>query len=366
MELTKIFQGETYWVWTGGYAQFTPKASKSPASSKQMADDGLLSVHAVKVPSQLISTANIHSKPISSLPNSSIKTRLLNLKRQTTYLIAEGTFNKTIATDFEKLDPSKFTKLKNMVSSTVVPYNWRSTLHDTTKSLVLGRPTEALANKTLVVDALPCHLCSKNIKPDKVRSHVGEHILFSILGVTELGLKQTLGDLESICGYCRLNVGCKTTILKESNSKTELISRCPHSHKFSFAHAMKPTQTQPSTNVPITCKLCDRDDATGSQPTYWKYSLFAHIKQTHHRNHWNSTQNLPQNLPPYLLERLTVMEEELSWVRARKRLAAAGQSINPVANLPFGPHNHLSTHGTKRGIDTLRSVSSLLSQRQRK
>ncbi len=207
-------QGERCWMWTGEYGQFTSK--KSQTTSKQTADDGLLSAHAIKIPSHLVSTASVHSRPVVSLPDSFIKTQLLNLKRRTTYLISEDDFDKTIAKDFESLEPTKFLKLKEMGSSTAIPYKrevaagafpicsrcteskFKMACHsdDTeNRDLVLGRSTTALANKTLIVDRLTCRLCDKNIKPDKVRNHVGEHILLHALGETELELKQMVRQI---------------------------------------------------------------------------------------------------------------------------------------------------------------------------
>ncbi|KAF9501867.1 hypothetical protein BDN71DRAFT_494100 [Pleurotus eryngii] len=143
------------------------------------------------------------------------------------------------------------------------------------------------------------------------------------------GLEDIAALFVSTCRFCGL-VGCRTTILKEAARKIKITSRCPRVHRFSFAHALKPTNNQPSTSVPITCKLCEVEEETRCQPTYWKYALFAHIKQTHPQ-YWNNAENIPRNLPSYLVEKLTVTSEELALVHAKKMFS--GPPIDPICRV---------------------------------
>lgn len=122
------------------------------------------------------------------------------------------------------------------------------------------------------IQKLPCvcnltngKKCNHEVKPDKMRQHVGLHIL---LGEIDLNLMT--------CGFCGLN-GCRTKLIITSG-RGKSATWGPHSDcKYFKAFALKPSasfsKSSPCTNRPVNCTICDE--------TYWSYNIYIHYNEKH-------------------------------------------------------------------------------------
>ncbi|KIY66557.1 hypothetical protein CYLTODRAFT_491339 [Cylindrobasidium torrendii FP15055 ss-10] len=137
---------------------------------------------------------------------------------------------------------------------------------------------------------LECKLCGQSETLAHMRNHVGKHLLLFLHDYPDAALKVSL-SLDA-CGWCGLP-GCHTS-LKYGKSKQRnrtIESDCEYFYpQMRYTTAATTTPTQPSTNVPILCTLC--------QPlkTVWKYEMLAHVIGVHARPDNNSLPALPASL----------------------------------------------------------------------
>ena len=119
--------------------------------------------------------------------------------------------------------------------------------------------------------------------------------------------------------------------MKKTSKSIQLTTACSRQHPFMYGAAVKPSSRTPSTNVPIQCTLCDRDDSK-QYPTFWKYAMYSHIRTAHPRN-WNAQADHPIGIGNPLGTALAIAialpyipaVEAAPTTRATKRTAGASE-----------------------------------------
>jgi len=110
-----------------------------------------------------------------------------------------------------------------------------------------------------------CKLCPKDFKPDRMRQHIGLHLI----------LNDFNHDLNT-CGFCGTNE-CSIEIKKSSgkgkNANKAPFSNCRYYVKFSLGAAATSTKHTPCTNRPIECPSC--------KLVVWSYNLKTHYESKH-------------------------------------------------------------------------------------
>ena len=102
--------------------------------------------------------------------------------------------------------------------------------------------------------------CKKNVKIDKMRQHVGGHIIRNDIDVFS-------------CGFCGGSSGCSVNFKKTTHHTFIPTSNCKMYKKFSLKSAMTSTTNTPCTNRPVKCDCCS--------VVYWSYALEKHYKEKH-------------------------------------------------------------------------------------
>ena len=125
------------------------------------------------------------------------------------------------------------------------------------KKQILYQETAAEAEKENVVT---CHCCQKKIKREKLREHVGGHII-----------RKEVEDFS--CGFCGLKAGHSISLQSTSHKTKIPQSNCPDYRKFSLASARTSTQNTPCTNRPVECDIC--------KVVYWSYYLKKRYEENH-------------------------------------------------------------------------------------
>ncbi|KAJ6451044.1 hypothetical protein C8R45DRAFT_792691, partial [Mycena sanguinolenta] len=97
------------------------------------------------------------------------------------------------------------------------------------KAFVVKDVPEHLASvKRHAKDKILYKLCGKETRLKKMRDHVATHILSSMRGMTETGLKEPVGI--NPCGFCELD-GCFTQLLMDGKKKSSIQSSCHYHYK---------------------------------------------------------------------------------------------------------------------------------------
>jgi len=108
--------------------------------------------------------------------------------------------------------------------------------------------------------------CSKSIKIDRMRLHVGAHIV----------RKDTL---VPVCGFCGVVCNSPVSIVFSSgtgvNRTYKAFSGCKYFHDFSMKSALNFSKGNPCTNRPVECEAC----ANGS--VFWSFDLHFHYQERH-------------------------------------------------------------------------------------
>ena len=112
---------------------------------------------------------------------------------------------------------------------------------------------------------LPCLICECQVNMDKMRYHIGLHI---IKGEAE----------KSVCGAC--GTKCGNQISMKQGSKKSIVkaySSCIYFKSFNFGDRIVDYRSgNPCTNRPVTCEACKPHTAV-----FWSYYLQDHYKQSH-------------------------------------------------------------------------------------
>lgn len=125
-----------------------------------------------------------------------------------------------------------------------------------------------------------CSICSEPVEKKLMRSHIACHVLLDG------------SDHTSTCGLCGGAFGmdgirCCTAIIKSQSSGTWKVTvHCLKVGEYMFGtkDAVKPTRTNPSTNIVVPCVVCS--EATRSETGYenhlfWRDSLAKHYAERH-------------------------------------------------------------------------------------
>ncbi|KAJ7497921.1 hypothetical protein B0H11DRAFT_1630115, partial [Mycena galericulata] len=98
-------------------------------------------------------------------------------------------------------------------------------------------------------------ICGRIQTIQKMREHVGGHILLSLRHVEEPGPLQNKVGPEP-CGFCGLE-GCVTQLTISKEGKHSIKSSCKyHYEKMQYKAAKATSKRSPCTNVPLHCSLC--------------------------------------------------------------------------------------------------------------
>ncbi|KAG6815696.1 hypothetical protein H0H93_009164, partial [Arthromyces matolae] len=150
--------------------------------------------------------------------------------------------------------------------------------HETAQFVADGPSSRV--KKLRATDKVDCKICpEKDIRIDKMRKHVGAHILCSFRKVIDMEpLRVEIG--QDPCGWCGLE-GCWTRLSTKKRGGIQISSNCPYHHaKLVYNDARQFIPREPCTNVPVRCPLCPAD-GTGERPTVWKYNAMGHIEAFH-------------------------------------------------------------------------------------
>ncbi len=112
---------------------------------------------------------------------------------------------------------------------------------------------------------IKCHFCSESLKLERMRQHIGKHIINKELPIN-----------QHTCGLCGL-VGCSITLVsslcKGSHIMKPTSYDCKYFVNFNIKSAQKSNQYSPCTNCPVKCDVCDG--------IYWSYNMECHFNENH-------------------------------------------------------------------------------------
>jgi hypothetical protein len=112
-------------------------------------------------------------------------------------------------------------------------------------------------------DTWKCWKCLLIVKHDRMRQHIGQHILNNEISVN-----------KNLCGCCG-KTGCKVILEKGSTKNIVKFksSDCKYFININLKSAAKSTKYSPCTNRPIKCTICDG--------VYWSYNMHLHFSEDH-------------------------------------------------------------------------------------
>lgn len=148
-----------------------------------------------------------------------------------------------------------------------------------------------------------CCLCDEKIILNKMRNHVGTHILHSLRNTNDQKpcSKQAVG--EDPCGFCGLE-GCLTQLQEKKKGSLSVASNCPYHYvAMNYKAAAKFSKAIPCTNVPVHCPLCPTS-VSGQPQTIWKYNAMYHLIHEH------SIGDTSPPIPGQLLVQIFITKEE--------------------------------------------------------
>jgi len=115
-------------------------------------------------------------------------------------------------------------------------------------------------------DMLKCKKCSKKIPRERMRQHIGQHLIRKDIEVS-----------CNICGFCS-GTNCSEKLIvtsgRGSTKTTGVWSNCPFFYDFSLKSATKSNNFSPCTNRPIACNLC-------KEMVIWSYNIKHHYESFH-------------------------------------------------------------------------------------
>jgi hypothetical protein len=107
--------------------------------------------------------------------------------------------------------------------------------------------------------------CGKEIAADRIRQHVGGHILLGEGSKVMCGLCGS----PAAQGRCVVELGTGT----KAGITTVTVKNCPVPDGFKYAAAAKGSDRSPCTNVPAKCPVCG--------DVVWSYHMLHHIEECH-------------------------------------------------------------------------------------
>ena len=192
--------------------------------------------------------------------------RFLNLVEEGDCYFWDGTFTG----DVQKVHGDKCVMIKPSVSANPPAgmsnfYYDRQFLLDIGVQFTLANQagTGSSKQKTSEVQKNKCRICHKNIACNKMRGHVGYHILMKDIAT-------------NVCGFCGLQ-SCSNKLKQSSKSSTTKYFKLESSCAYFFAYGRKPVY---STREKCSNHLA-RCDVSKCSAHVWKYNMVNHYEECH-------------------------------------------------------------------------------------
>ncbi|KAJ7472397.1 hypothetical protein B0H11DRAFT_2196011 [Mycena galericulata] len=251
------------WAWDGQFISFSLKKNAKSVSK----DVARITNLQFTVSSQIIDSIHKYAREIL-VPDD------MECERERTWVFSnqhlldswQRLWARIIA---EKSLHDKFSSKFTGVSNGVFPYNAMPSpdFVGVTYSLPLAGTCIQITN----TDRQKCRMCNEHVKDKDRQTHIGHHILKSVLGVIEDDVESAVST-DYPCGTCggpSTNESCHIQI---KSGKAH--SNCPSMYAFQIAAASKFSENRPCTNIPIRCTL-------GCDETHWKYNFPQHLQTRH-------------------------------------------------------------------------------------
>ncbi|KAH9844334.1 uncharacterized protein C8Q71DRAFT_698404, partial [Rhodofomes roseus] len=330
------------WLWTGETVRFNPANAGAASRSAQKAEDGTRNALLVQVPGAFAQPVDMAIVPTTLLPPAQ-RTVLHDRGALHTCAVDHKTLQELTTSIFKTIEPSALlSRLPRYGPAELkrFPYLDRHGY----SPFALDGVMRLIAQKNesgVTGNRVQCYQCNRIITPDLCRTHVSEHILRALLGITEPSLRERV-HADYPCGFCG-RTGCGISLQKTSSSY-QPASSCSRAHKFSLASAKKHSGRMPSTNVPLHCELCDIDPHTKQKPVFWKYSIFQHIRESHPQ-HWDTETHRTQGLSEGFIASINVDPREVGAIAPSATRAYPIPDAEAEARLHQGAQ---ATAGSKR------------------
>ncbi|KAJ6518572.1 hypothetical protein DFH09DRAFT_1098400 [Mycena vulgaris] len=139
------------------------------------------------------------------------------------------------------------------------------------KGIVYSSPIAGTVIEESNINRHTCRVCQKPVKDTDRQTHVGQHILKALCGVSDMSVKFPVSNAYP-CGMCGgpTNDGACKVQIKGGKAQSE----CPSAYPFMISAASKFRDSRPCTNVPIVCPL-------NCNETHWKYNYQKHLEERH-------------------------------------------------------------------------------------
>ncbi|KAJ6603661.1 hypothetical protein B0H10DRAFT_2315727 [Mycena sp. CBHHK59/15] len=261
--------GEDFWEWTGNFLMLDVDATNLRMTHRQLI---------LEVPSIVVHPLG-PSVATRTIFNNGIK----SASKKPTWHIDSDQLDQVMNSIWQSLDPESAEILQNrqllphINNPRALPYS--DSIGQQSFFIRNLPPHLAPMPKLSAKSIVDCLICGKNCSLNKMRKHVGGHILLSLRGVEEPGpVIRKVG--VNLCGFCGLD-GCVTQLTISKEGKHSIQSSCLyHYEKMQYKAAKASSNRSPCTNVPLHCMLCTKSVA-GNHRTFWKYNASFHLASEH-------------------------------------------------------------------------------------
>jgi hypothetical protein len=297
-----------FWEWTKNYLALDTSSQNEMLTHRQFV---------LEIPSFLV-------HPLA--PTILIKSVSLDTT-DTTWKLASDDLWAAIDCLWESLEPNSekiFGNAESLPSSnnpSSLPY------HDTNgiETFLLESIPDGVIPKPKLDPKKPveCCLCAEKIVLNKMRNHVGTHILHSLRGTGDPKpcSKQAIG--ENPCGFCGLE-GCLTQLQERKKGSLSVASNCQyHYAAMNYKAAAKFSKEIPCTNVPVHCPLCPTS-VFGQSQTIWKYNAMYHLIHEH------SIGDTSPPIPGQMLVQIFVTKEEERALGIQEQVTTSWRKQNNI------------------------------------
>lgn len=152
-------------------------------------------------------------------------------------------------------------------------------------------------------DKVKCLICDTELALNKMRNHVGSHILHSLRDIPDPNSPLVSVGAEP-CGFCGMD-GCLTQFKSKNTGGGSITSSCQYHYVgMVYKAAASWSKGMPCTNVPINCPLCPIS-VSGDHQTIWKYNALYHLASEH-----SNENNSPPSIPGELLVQIFISKAE--------------------------------------------------------
>ncbi|KAJ6579361.1 hypothetical protein B0H10DRAFT_2198716 [Mycena sp. CBHHK59/15] len=295
MELRNIRGNRTtlnFWEWTGKFLRLDVTATDERATRQQFV---------LEVPGILVRPLGPSVAPTLGAADGNP-----NPLAPATWRIPAEQLNEILLDAWLSLEPEgpgiegNIQMLPQVVNPDALPYRDAAGL----KSLLVMNIPEHLVPKPKLTakSVVSCFICGQDKTINKMRDHIGCHILRSLRRVEEP--QQPLHEVGADpCGFCGRD-GCHTQLINKRGGSTTIHSSCPyHYARMNYKSATQSSKSSPCTNVPIHCPICP-PAVSGDPRTIWKYNAAYHMLSEH-----NDT-DLMATAPKFVVGMFIRKEEE--------------------------------------------------------